>query len=589
MDGIFISYRRDDSAGYAGRLYDRLIPHFGAHRVFMDVEGIELGTDFVAAIEDAVGSCRVLIVIIGDEWLKTTDAAGRRRLEDPHDFIRLETVTALQRGIRVVPVLVGGAFMPRADELPDDLKPLARRQAIEISHKQWEATTAELIRALETILSPGRAADSKPRGEALRLTPLKPPTAPPPPDGSGAGTDGHPRRWPLIASVVLAATALVGGGLWAVLGPRDTGTTPPQAKSENLRTAKAPTGSAPSAARTPAPPNVVVAAGPSPKTVAPAAASSPPVASVTPAPAPAAPEEPVAPSIRTFQTTAEVGGARLCYSVADADSVLITPGPGEMHYRIKHCVRVEIDGPTTFTLTARNAVKSVSKSLRAAPKAPAEAEAVAVAPVSPPVAVSPPPVARAEPATAADGVAPRVGESWTYRTSGKWPTSPKRNIVIAVQSVANGVVTDGLRAEGIAADVRRSTGAKPMFMSWNEIGTEFSPYLAAYNDMNSLGALRGFATPDVGAHWTQWHSEGKVIAQETVTVPAGSFQAHKVEVWSNRRATGGPTQAGIEPVRIQYLIWYAPSAKRYVKMQRRVISASGAENERDVFELVARR
>lgn len=589
MDGIFISYRRDDSAGYAGRLYDRLIPHFGAHRVFMDVEGIELGTDFVAAIEEAVGSCRVLIVIIGDEWLKTTDAAGRRRLEDPHDFIRLETVTALQRGIRVVPVLVGGAFMPRADELPDDLKPLARRQAIEISHKQWEATTAELIRALEAILSPVGAADPTPRGETLRLTPSTPPPAPPP-DGGEAGTGGRERWWPLMVSALLAAAALVGGGLWAVLGPRDTDTTPPQAKSESLRTAKAPTSSTPSVARTPTPPNVVVAAGPSPKTAAPAAAP-PPVALVAPAPAPAAPEVPVAPSIRTFQSTAEAGGARLCYSVADADSVLITPGPGEMHYRIKNCLRVEIDGPTTFTLTARNAVKSVSKSLKAIPKAPAETEAVALAPVSPPVAAPPPtpPVARTEPAAAADGVAPRVGESWTYRTSGKWPTSPKRNIVIAVQSVANGVVTDGLRAEGIAADVRRSTGAKPMFMSWNEIGTEFSPYLAAYNDMNSLGTLRGFATPDVGGYWTQWYSEGKVIGQETVTVPAGSFQAHKVEVWSTRRATGGPTQAGIEPVRIQYLIWYAPSAKRYVKMQRRVISASGAENERDVFELVARR
>ncbi len=585
MDGIFISYRRDDSAGYAGRLYDRLIPHFGAQRVFMDVEGIELGTDFVAAIEEAVGSCRVLIVIIGDEWLKTTDAAGRRRLEDPHDFIRLETVTALQRGIRVVPVLVGGAFMPRADELPDDLKPLARRQAIEISHKQWDATTAELIRALEAILSPA--------GAALRLTP---PTPPPPPAPDEAGMGGRPRRWALMVAAWLGATTLAGGGLWAWLGTRDAGVPPPQAKSEHLQTAKAPTGSTPPAARPPAPPDVVVAAaGPPPRTAAPAAVPPPPVALVTPAPAlapaPAAPEEPAAPSIRTFQSTAEVGGARLCYSVSNADSVLIVPGPGEMHYRVKHCVRVEIDGPTTFTLTARNAVKSVSKSLKAAPKAPAEAEAVALAPVSPPVAAPPPspPVARPEPAPPADGVAPRVGESWTYRTSGKWPTSPKRNIVIAVQSVANGVVTDGLRAEGLAADVRRSTGATPMFMSWNEIGTEFSPYLAAYKDMSSLGTLRGFATPDVGAYWTQWHSEGKVVGQETVTVPAGSFQAHKVEVWSNRRATGGPTQAGIEPVRIQYLIWYAPSAKRYVKMQRRVISASGAENERDVFELVARR
>ena len=97
MDGIFISYRRDDSAGYAGRLYDRLAAQFGADRVFMDVAGIELGTDFVTAIEQAVGSCKVLIVVIGDEWLSTTDAAGRQRLDDPHDFVRLETGVALER------------------------------------------------------------------------------------------------------------------------------------------------------------------------------------------------------------------------------------------------------------------------------------------------------------------------------------------------------------------------------------------------------------------------------------------------------------------------------------------------------------
>ncbi len=167
MEGIFISYRRDDSAGYAGRLYDRLIPRFGARRVFMDVEGIELGADFVTAIEEAVGSCRVLIVIVGDEWLTIQDAAGRRRLDDPHDFIRLETATALKRGIRVVPVLVGGALMPRAEELPDELKPLARRQAIEISHKQWDATTDELIRALEGMLSDSPTIEPAPRPSVM--------------------------------------------------------------------------------------------------------------------------------------------------------------------------------------------------------------------------------------------------------------------------------------------------------------------------------------------------------------------------------------------------------------------------------------
>ncbi|RJP68677.1 MAG: toll/interleukin-1 receptor domain-containing protein, partial [Comamonadaceae bacterium] len=228
MDGIFISYRRDDSAGYAGRLYDRLIPHFGADRVFMDVEGIELGTDFVAAIEEAVGSCRVLIVIIGDEWLKTADALGRRRLDDPHDFIRLETATALKRGIRVVPVLVGGALMPRAEDLPEELKPLARRQAIEISHKQWDATTAELIRALEGILSNGAA--SAPVPPVPQPRPRTGSTRDPVDDGAAR------RRWRMTAGASLAL-AIAGAGVWALLDTQPPST---QATSKPVLTAQAP-------------------------------------------------------------------------------------------------------------------------------------------------------------------------------------------------------------------------------------------------------------------------------------------------------------------------------------------------------------
>ena len=151
MNGIFISYRRDDAPGYAGRLYDRLAAHFGADHVFMDVQGIEPGVDFVDAIERALGSCEILIVLIGKDWL-AADSAGRRRLDDPNDFVRVETATALARGIRVVPVLVEGAEMPRGDNLPTELLPLVRRQAVELSHKQWDATSAELIRTLEKIL-----------------------------------------------------------------------------------------------------------------------------------------------------------------------------------------------------------------------------------------------------------------------------------------------------------------------------------------------------------------------------------------------------------------------------------------------------
>ncbi len=151
MPGIFISYRREDSAGHAGRLFDRLSSHFGKDRVFMDVSDIEPGTDFVEAIDKAVGSCDVLVVVIGKEWLTCADAAGHRRLDNPNDFIRLETATALKRNIRVIPVLVQGASMPSAENLPGDLENLARRQAVEISDTRWDSDASHLITTLDKL------------------------------------------------------------------------------------------------------------------------------------------------------------------------------------------------------------------------------------------------------------------------------------------------------------------------------------------------------------------------------------------------------------------------------------------------------
>ena len=147
---IFISYRRrGDSAGFAARLTDRLVGHFGAERCFRDIEDIESGMDFVDAIDDAVASCEVMIVVVGTDWVTVENAAGRRRLDDPHDFVRLEVATALRRGVRVVPVLVAGAPMPSADQLPDDLKPLARRQAHEMTDLRWEYDVGRLLTSLE--------------------------------------------------------------------------------------------------------------------------------------------------------------------------------------------------------------------------------------------------------------------------------------------------------------------------------------------------------------------------------------------------------------------------------------------------------
>jgi TIR domain len=116
---IFISYRREETAYPAGWLYDRLISRFGGGQVFKDIDSIQLGDDFVEVITRAVASCDVLLALIGNEWLTITDERGRRRLDDPDDFVRLEIEAALTREVRVIPILVDGARMPRVDQLPD--------------------------------------------------------------------------------------------------------------------------------------------------------------------------------------------------------------------------------------------------------------------------------------------------------------------------------------------------------------------------------------------------------------------------------------------------------------------------------------
>ena len=149
---IFISYRRDDSAGYAGRIYDRLATHFGKDAIFMDVDTIAAGLDFVEVLENAVQSCDVLVALIGRQWLNIKDAAGKRRLDNPQDFVRIEVTAALNRGIRVIPVLVDGTPMPNSDQLPSDLKLLARRNAVPVSHYSFHNDANRLIEQLDLAL-----------------------------------------------------------------------------------------------------------------------------------------------------------------------------------------------------------------------------------------------------------------------------------------------------------------------------------------------------------------------------------------------------------------------------------------------------
>ncbi|MBK7352961.1 MAG: SUMF1/EgtB/PvdO family nonheme iron enzyme [Nitrosomonas sp.] len=149
MSKIFISYRRDDSSGYAGRLFDKLEHHFGKDQLFMDIDLLEAGEDFAEVIQQKLQSVQVAMVLIGKHWLVIRDSSGRKRLDNPDDWVRLEIATLLERKIRVIPVLVGGAQMPLSSQLPKPLESLARRHAHEISDIRFHSDVDKLIQILE--------------------------------------------------------------------------------------------------------------------------------------------------------------------------------------------------------------------------------------------------------------------------------------------------------------------------------------------------------------------------------------------------------------------------------------------------------
>lgn len=235
MAGVFINYRRDDAKSEAGRLFDWLSRYFGKGQVFMDVSGsIEPGLEFDRVIEKAVASCDVLIVIIGKHWLTAEGDNGKRRLDDPNDFVRLEIGAALKRDIRVIPVLVQGAAMPAESDLPDDLKRLAKRQASEISDNRWEYDTEQLVKVLEKAGVKAQAAQTAGAGER---------TAPGQPATKKFG-------WKAIAGMVAAGVVVL-----ALIGQFSTQeqAAPPVTKKTGVTSSSSSEPSAPATAPAPAP------------------------------------------------------------------------------------------------------------------------------------------------------------------------------------------------------------------------------------------------------------------------------------------------------------------------------------------------
>jgi tetratricopeptide (TPR) repeat protein len=157
MSGVFISYRRDDSAAAAGRLYDRLAAHFGKEQVFRDLDAIAPGAEFGKVIEERIAQSDVLIAVIGKEWLNVTTAEGQRRLDDPNDYVKAEIREALNQKKLVIPALIAGANVPKAEQLPEDIAALAGRNAIEISESRFDFDASRMIEAAEKAGVPPRS------------------------------------------------------------------------------------------------------------------------------------------------------------------------------------------------------------------------------------------------------------------------------------------------------------------------------------------------------------------------------------------------------------------------------------------------
>ena len=160
---IFINYRREDSTGTAGRLHDRLAQTFGQKNLFVDVVGVDLKV----RLNNQVAACQVFLAIIGPNWLDAKDETGQHRLHHPDDFVAIEIAAALARNIPVIPVLVDGARMPKESWLPDSLKPLAHRQAVEVRQLHFDRDAEALIERVREALNAGSVGLRSRRGTAV--------------------------------------------------------------------------------------------------------------------------------------------------------------------------------------------------------------------------------------------------------------------------------------------------------------------------------------------------------------------------------------------------------------------------------------
>src|SRR4051812_6307986 len=150
--GIFINYRREDSDTWVDHIYEKLCSHFSKNHVFMDVDSIPPGVDFVDAITSAASKCGLMLVIMGRGWAKMADNQGRPRIQNDDDFVRLEIAAAIRLNIPILPVLGFGASMPSQNELPEEIRALARRNACTIVRATYADDLDALVRHVERLM-----------------------------------------------------------------------------------------------------------------------------------------------------------------------------------------------------------------------------------------------------------------------------------------------------------------------------------------------------------------------------------------------------------------------------------------------------
>src|SRR4051794_18178289 len=210
---VFISYRREETAGHSGRLYDVMSSRFGDSHVFMDVD-ILPGVDFVKRITEAVGDCHVLLVIMGPQWATISNGSSLPRIFDPGDFVRLEVETGLKRSdVAVIPVLVGGAKMPGPEAMPAPLRPLTRRNAIELSDTRWRYDVDRLLGALDPLLANPSAVHAVPPPPRRAVPPQ--PQPPPPTPVPAAQSRGYNAPMLAVTTTLVAALAAVAARAFA--------------------------------------------------------------------------------------------------------------------------------------------------------------------------------------------------------------------------------------------------------------------------------------------------------------------------------------------------------------------------------------